>query len=394
MRPSRHVARVLQQSVTRELDDPGAGPLALAPSAHPDRLRGLCEAAWFHGVVGYAHRAVDGDERVPEEERSRLASLRQRAVFFHLVVLSDLAFLREVFASSGIPWLVVKGPTLAVPVHGYAELRSYSDIDVVVPAAQLGPAMDILERRGARVVDRNWELIEQRLKGEVHLELPSGTALDLHWHLLNDRPRRRTFPIDMDGLFQRAVTVDVGGLEVPSLADPDAVVYLALHTLHSGGHRLVWLKDLERLLTRPALPLDDVRERAQQWHAELVLATAIGRVRHALGGSPGGAALAAGVRGGAWGHLTSLVWRLEPAQRQDGSPSLGRIVANATREGQRASFAELVRRASARLVRRGGRASGERFDETDPRSGRYAAGGDAARHRYLAAVAGEAQQLR
>jgi hypothetical protein len=380
------VGRLLRASFIDNLDEARGAVGSLLGAARSDAWEGLATSTSFHGAVGYLHRAVDDWEHVPAGQQEHLRDLHDRAVLFHIKVLSDLGYLREVLGDAGVPWLVVKGPTLAVPVHGFADLRPYSDLDLVVPPSSLGGALEALEAAGSEVTDRNWTLIGRELKGEVHLKLPSGTALDLHWHLLNDRDRRQAFPIDMAELFESSRVVDVGGVEVRTLGLAHTAAYLAMHAMHSGGHRLIWLKDLHRLLRDGAVDIDVVIDQARRWRAELVLAGAASRVRHAFGSDARLSQIGrVGRRPRVWSMLTTATWRLQPVELQDGSPSLGRTVARSIRPTQTQSLRELLRRGSRHLMEPGARPAGRRGLD-DPGSSGFDAGGEAGRRAYLEAV--------
>lgn len=386
------VARVVRASVARREATPAPAEAAAAEG----ELEGLAAAARFHGVAGYVHHAVGEHPAVPEGERRGLKLSTDQSVITHLHALSDLRTLKETFDRAGIPWIAIKGAVLAEPVHGRVDLRAYSDLDLVVPGAALGDALEALEAAGSQVRDRNWTLIRDRLKGEVHLALPAGMTGDLHWHLINERDIRERFSIPMGDVFERRSTVQLGGLEVPTLSPEDTIVYIALHTMLSGGHRLVWLKDLERLLATYEGEPSAVREAARRWRAELVLGAAIRRVRRAIGCPPIASALEPS-RGGtrAWLAVTDLAWRACPAEREDGSGSLGRIVSRSLRDRPRTSFRVLVRKSLAHRrdlddpgIRRA------RLDASDPGSDRYDSGGAPARQAFLDAVRASSERPR
>ncbi len=362
-------------------------------SATNSQFADLVRATNFHGVAGYVHTAINPVADLPESTRGALRQLRDRTVIRHLRTVADLDYLERHLGEAGLPWLVFKGPTLAEPVHGSAQHRSYGDLDVLVPARRLEEVLGVLQSAGSTLMDRNWTLIHREMKGEVHLQLPSGTSLDLHWHLFNDPERRQRFPVSIDGLFARARNVSVNDREVPTLSLADTVMYVAMHTMHSGGDRLIWLKDVEHLLAHADLDPESVAERARAWRAELVLVSAIRRVELALGTPEHAAEIRALCKPyRTWATVTSYAWRRSPAEREDGSGSLGRIVSRSTRTGQGDSLRELLRRG---LEFRRARAKDpeqarDRFSADDPRSGQFESGGPATRDAYLREVADQA----
>ncbi|QBI20277.1 hypothetical protein ER308_12335 [Egibacter rhizosphaerae] len=386
---NRTIARLLRASVAR----PGVGPSIddVLTFASPAELEGLAEAAFFHGVGGYVYRAVGDRDELPHLERERLKLTMDRTVVTHLRALSDLRTVMTAFEQASIPWLAIKGPVLGEPVHGRVDLRAYGDLDLVVPGAGLGDALDTLEAHGAEVRDRNWTLIRDSLKGEVHVRLPSGLTGDVHWHLINDNAVRKQFRVPMADLFSRMRTVPVGGIEVPTLGAADTIVYVAMHAVMSGGHRLVWLKDLERLLENPLASATEIGETARRWRAGLVLATALQRVDRSIGCPPAARTLRTrGVGPRMWLRLSSAAFAAAPAEAEDGGPSWGRLLSRATRGSGTASGAELARKAVAHWR---GRSEAEdeaptaRLPVDHPGSDRYESGGAAAQEAFLRRVA-------
>ena len=366
-RVHEHVARMLHDADEALLDE-------------------LAAAVAFHGVASYMYDLVRDTPGVSERLTERLRRQRDLAAFNHLHVITELSYLRDTLDPKGIPWLIFKGPTLAEPVHGSAHHRSYGDLDMLVQPRHLRDTVATLEESGCTLIDRNWTLILEEMKGEVHLLLPTGVPLDLHWHLFNEPRRREAFPVSIDALFDRARTVNVSGQEVPTLSLTDTVVYVAMHTLHSGGDRLIWLKDLDRLMRSEELDVPEIAERAREWHAELVLTSALARTELALGPVPNAEELRSCLRPSRmWLAAATLAWRRAPAERESGQGSLGRIVCRSTRPTQLVSFGELSRRLWAR-AREGNSPSVRRFAPDDPRSLQFASGGTETREEYFRRV--------
>ncbi|MGH8874241.1 MAG: nucleotidyltransferase family protein, partial [Acidimicrobiia bacterium] len=243
----------------------------------------MAEAAQYHAVTGCLYRSL---KKVPEAQPDVLADLRRHRrthALAHLRTLSDLRLLDRIFGEAAIPWLVVKGPVLAESVYTHSDLRTYRDLDVLVPPGQFPAALETLEEGGGRLLDRNWPLLYREMKGELHVVLPSGTVVDLHWHLVNDRRVREAIGVPSVELFERTRTVDVGGTPVVTLDPTATLVYVALHACLAGGERLVWLKDIEQLVLNQQVEWARVLETARWWGVSLPVATTLDRSRRILG---------------------------------------------------------------------------------------------------------------
>lgn len=361
---------------------------ALPPMAASADLRGLGPLACAHGVAGYVVGGAAAAS-LPEAEQHLLARQVRTTVYRYLASMLDLRFLHRTLDAAALPWLLLKGPSLT-RVHGAAMLRTYGDLDVLVHGAALRDVICALEGGGAQVFDRNWTLIRRAAKGEVHLELPSGSHLDLHWHLINDQDRRQAFTIPLEQLLDDAVDLDLDGTSARVLHPADEICYVALHALLSGAHRLVWLKDVERLLHHVAVPAGSIADRARSWGVALPLAMLLHRIDRCLGLPPAGRELLTLLpEGRAWQWVGQQVWQRVPATIDPSARSPARLVARSTRPTTGSSVGTLVRRSTG--VWRPDRApiddEAGTLPSEHPGSGRFPSGGMKEREAYLREVA-------
>jgi hypothetical protein len=235
--------------------------LAAVLSAAPE---GVGRLAVDHGIAGvaYAH-ARHLQDHFPDL-LAELDAARRQAWINHRTTVADLSELAPVFDKLGAPWAVVKGPVLVERAYGRADLRSYYDLDILVEPAAYGDALTALVSEGAFMIDNNWALIRSSRRAELSLCVRDRTIVDLHWHLLNEVSLRRATRWDMHAVLGRAFTADVGPARVPVLDPADAVMHLAVHACLAGGHRMVWLKDIERQLVKYPVPRDLVEQRARE----------------------------------------------------------------------------------------------------------------------------------
>jgi Uncharacterised nucleotidyltransferase len=81
-------------------------------------------------------------------------------------------------------------------------------------------------------------------------------------------------------MIARARVVDAAGLRSRTLDREDTLVTLAFHAARSDGHRLLWLKDVERSLAVDQPDLDDVVRRAHAYRCAPPVGLILGRARH------------------------------------------------------------------------------------------------------------------
>jgi Uncharacterised nucleotidyltransferase len=365
----RPAARVLIDSVQQVHDQPYPWD-----RIDPDNL---LRAALLHGVAPAVALHLRGRSDVPKALKQRLQGCYRDQLARHVRTLSDLRRVSEALNRGGLTWVVFKGPARAERLWPRPDMRLYVDLDLLVDRRRFGHCLELLEGLGATYVDRNWALIRDQIRGEVSMQLPHGTPLDLHWHVVNEPDLRRQFRFRMDEMFSRAVDAELGGTTSRTFDKVDTLLHLAYHMVHSGGHKLVWIKDFDLAASVPDLDWHEVRSRARHYGCELALDIVLRRTARIL--HPGHVLVPS--RRSGWAEVASVADRLRPPPKLPGERRSGRIVFQSTRASGLRSVA-----AAARAVFQ------PRDDEPpgpnplhEPRDG-----GDA-RHAYLDLVQGAVQ---
>lgn len=366
---------------------------AVAAEHHPDaepaatRLAGMpadevAQAVIEHRVLGAVGRLAD-----VEPNGGLIETLRGHerfAVMRHLAKVNALRDLSRLLGGISAPWLTFKGPVLAEHVYRDGN-RSYDDLDVLVPPEWFPRVVDLLLAEGAHIADRNWPLLRREGRAQLHLVLPDGTALDLHWHMVNFGSVRRTFQIHGEALHARARTISIGGMEIPTFGTEDAIVQLALHATISGGHKLVWLKDLEQTILHDPPAWDRVVEIAHAQGTGLAVAASLSRAGDTLAAPLPRDVLRALAPGVVAQRILGMTTTWRPRGRLPGGGSLDRSVLHSLR-GTRAGTASALTRRAWLMMQRQVDTHPYWLDPADPRNLQFADGGDAGRAAYLADV--------
>ena len=315
-----------------------------------DELSQLAQHAAWHRVVAFLAAAVrTSGVAVSEEAQASLARTHATRTAAHLRVLADLDHVRASLSEAALPFLVVKGPVLSEHIYPSPDLRTYEDLDLLIPPGSFERAVDALREGGSLLLDRNWALTRADTRGQLHFQLPMGTLADVHWHLLNRENVREGFSITTDDLFERSREVDVGGRSLPTLDPVDTLLHVALHAALSGGDRLIWLKDIERALVVDHPPWDDVIARAGAWKAGRSIAITFLRARRSLGAPIPDEVLEALFASRLWRSISERIDRRSPTERSVGRESPAALWAQLTRHSGPATARAVVSRASRRL---------------------------------------------
>ena len=104
---------------------------------------------------------------------------------------------------------------------------------------------------------------------ECTFDSPAGKNLvELQWAL---QPRFYAVDFDMDGLFERAVKVEVAGRRVKTPSSEDLLLVLSVHAAKHVWGRLIWLGDIAQILKLGNLNWDLVQARARELGIERIL---------------------------------------------------------------------------------------------------------------------------
>jgi hypothetical protein len=174
----------------------------------------------------------------PPPVRATLREAFRASASHSLRLAAELVRLMAAFEAEGVSATAWKGPTLALAAYGNLALRTFADLDLLVPGGDVRRAGAVLAalgyRPGRRLTDvREWSF--QRVDGAVTVEL--------HWGIA---PWQFAVPIALADL--RRVPVAIGDHEVAHLAPEDLLLTLCVHGSKHRWDRLQWIADVAELV--------------------------------------------------------------------------------------------------------------------------------------------------
>jgi hypothetical protein len=208
-------------------------------------------------------------DALPAQVRPHLAWMRVRMERHAAAVQFEIQRIQAAMAELHLPLLLLKGAAYSATQLGPARGRLFSDIDIMVPKAQLAEVEAALMLHGW--VGNNHDAYDQRYYRQWMHEIPPlqhlrrHSVIDVHHAILPETARVRPDPALL-----RAAAVDVPGMPgVQTLAPADMVLHSAVHLFYDGefDKGLRDLVDLHRLLTQfGAVPdfWEDLPARAAQ----------------------------------------------------------------------------------------------------------------------------------
>ena len=237
-----------------------------------DAFLEICEAEGVTTLMHHRLSACSAGKHWPRNVRDALAAKARASAGEELLRGSETRAVIETLAQAGIAPLLIKGTPLAYTVYPSPAARPRDDTDLIIPAAQVGPARDALLSRGYTATVHCSELFAQF---EVQKRDQYGVvhAFDVHWKISTQPTFAGT--LTYEEMLPRAVPVPGLG---PSAAAPcitDALMLSCIHPVmhHQNAERLLWSYDVHLLASRltPG-ELEDFVGRARQKRISAVCA--------------------------------------------------------------------------------------------------------------------------
>ena len=168
--------------------------------------------------------------------------------------------------SAGVEAMLLKGPALARRLYADDEVRSYSDVDLLIPRRSLVTAREVLRELGYANADEIYGVDD--VAGILHSEIwsrPGERAIrsgpimiDLHWRLDGCEASDEVL---WEALSAGRGSIEVRGEDAAVLGDEALALHVALHAAQHGTSDTKAMGDLTRAVER--WPVDLWRQAAQ-----------------------------------------------------------------------------------------------------------------------------------
>ena len=232
------------------------------------------EIATRHGLIGVmAHGAAQSDRSPVRPVYARLWSRQQ-------VMRRHLRELLELLHRSGVRTTVLKGPALAEWAYREPALRTYTDIDLLVPRGDLSKALEVMmSYPSIKTIPDKRPQADKREIMVIDADTEIAFSLDLHWDLFSYAQLAGSAAGATEWAWDRARFVkrhELGPMYV--LPEASRICFLATHAALDHRFRLILFRDLaEVAATGP--DWHEVVEFARRWelrsfvYSSLLLAT-------------------------------------------------------------------------------------------------------------------------
>lgn len=214
-----------------------------------------------NGLIGLTYQHLNQNPALdypPPEFRQQIQTAYRQLVLRMEILYRQISQVLTLLAQPGITAIVLKGPAFAHQVYPDPMLRSFNDLDLMVRENSWSNLHRVLIENGFDAAE-NWlqpppKLVPQTsIYENKYWSRATKFLVEVHGE---DIFNTGLIARDVDGFWQRAVTLELGKnrVRVPSLEDQ--LIHACVH-LHSHGYtRLNWFADIAMLVRNHAARLD------------------------------------------------------------------------------------------------------------------------------------------
>lgn len=237
--------------------------------------RAVLDGVAVQRLAGLLARAIAGGHfAVTDDQAAEAARLEVKWASQALALERVLIGVSERLDRAGLDHLVLKGPAFAHRLYPDPNLRSFADIDLLVPGGSFDDALATLVARGGRRrYDEPRPGFTARFGKGASVVTPGGYEIDVHRSFVAGPLGQR---IDLASLFASAVPFTLADHPMRQLAPEEGFLHACYHAmLGSATPRLVPQRDLAEFVLGMGLDVDRVLRLARAWHGQAVVARAV-----------------------------------------------------------------------------------------------------------------------
>ncbi|MGH6689196.1 MAG: nucleotidyltransferase domain-containing protein [Gammaproteobacteria bacterium] len=237
-----------------------------------------------HGVLPLVshHLTQSVAAAVPSAIGEELLTRTRAIAGRNLLMTSELIRVVRRLEACGIPALPYKGPVLAMTAYERLGLRSFDDLDLLIPPSRVRESIRIMIEDGYHPVYRltpAQEAAYLRTQCEYIVER-DDVRVELHWQIV---PRYFGWPFDGDRLRSRATSTSLAGATLRTMSLEDLVLVLCAHGSKHCWDRLEWVASLAEIVRRyPAIDWREIDDQARRAGARRMLDVSLSLIRDVM----------------------------------------------------------------------------------------------------------------
>ncbi len=178
---------------------------------------------------------------VPYKILKHLKNLYTDNAIRNLSISTRLLKILDLFKNNNIQAIPFKGPLIAEKAYGDLNLRSFSDLDILVKKKDVITVKNLLIQNGYKpdiTLSSNHEQKYLEHENSFSFYDKNNFSVDLHWEITG---RYLLEPVYFESFQDRLQTTSFLGRNVLSIPDDIMIVYLCLHGTSHCWSRFEWL---------------------------------------------------------------------------------------------------------------------------------------------------------
>ncbi|KPK96863.1 MAG: hypothetical protein AMJ95_11975 [Omnitrophica WOR_2 bacterium SM23_72] len=202
-------------------------------------------------------------ELFPEDILTQLRAIYQTVLARNLLHHQTLKKISERFNQEGIPFIVLKGLSLAEGVYQDAGLRPTGDLDILVKRMDVLMADRILNGFDYKKPFHSSDLSRisySAYRNSLLYYQPQAHPPHIHlfWHIINLYPYDENIlnKIDIEKIWDDAVEIRIANIALKTFSIYHQIIYLCLHALTHLYRPLILLCDIDKLISLEGEKID------------------------------------------------------------------------------------------------------------------------------------------
>ena len=179
----------------------------------------------------------------------------------NMLMTAELIKIMRIFEENTIDALPFKGPALASFAYCDITMRQYVDLDFLIKKKDIECIVNLLYQNGYKPlynIEKKQESIWYKYaKDMVFIHSEKHISAEMHWLLLDE-----DYPVQFDvaSLWKAPETVEINRHIFQTFPHDSLLVYLCIHGSKHLWERLIWIKDIDRMVRTKAPDWQTVSE--------------------------------------------------------------------------------------------------------------------------------------
>ncbi|MCT7958516.1 nucleotidyltransferase domain-containing protein [Laspinema palackyanum] len=212
-------------------------------------------------------------EAVPQDILNKLRSAFSANAKKNLAITVDLVKILNLFQNHNIPVIALKGPVLACYAYNNLGLRTFVDLDILVPEEFALAAIDLLTEHGYERMYKFKDFQIPRyikLRNELAFVFESKNfSIDLHWALMPEPLRSVSKLLSYEN---QEIYIGSNKFKIPTLSAESLLLFLCIHSTKHSWSSLKFVCDLAEVIrSKPELDWKLIESQAESLGTKNIL---------------------------------------------------------------------------------------------------------------------------